>query len=131
VEDMQRYERINQLNNEFGEVYLARDTVTNRKVALKRVRMMDHSPIEGDIPANTLREITILRQLHHPNIVELLDVIQHDNSRLYLSFEAMDMDLRRYIHSVDDLLAPEQIRSFTTQMLRGLEYCHARSILHR
>ncbi len=54
------------------------------------------------IPSTTLREISLLRQLRHPNIVELNDVIQNDG-RLYLVFEFVDRDLKKYFDTSEDL----------------------------
>jgi serine/threonine protein kinase len=76
----------------------------------------------------------------------LNDVI-HSDGRLYLVFEFVDMDLKKYMDSVNGPLEPELIKvlralgfctfshpprqSYTYQMLSGLNYCHSRAILHR
>ena len=44
----------------------------------------------------SLREISILRELSHPNVVNLIDVIMGVN-QLYLVFEFLYMDLKKYI----------------------------------
>lgn len=50
----------------YGEVYRARTKADDVPVALKRVKMES----EGDwLPTTALREIAILKELHHPNIV--------------------------------------------------------------
>lgn len=82
------------------------------------------------IPSTTLREISVLRQLKHPNIVELSDVIQSEG-RLYLVFEFVDKDLKKYFEACDGPLSPQLIKSYTFQLLRGLEYCHVRGVMHR
>jgi serine/threonine protein kinase len=125
-----RYEKVqNYVMSTYNDVFLVKDHATDQNVVLKKIRVEN---IRDGIPFTFLREITILRQLRHPNIVELKDVIIQDGSVcMYLAFEPMDMDLYHYIQSSTGSLAPEQIRSFTTQILRGLEYCHVRSILHR
>ena len=43
-----------------------------------------------------MREISILRELSHPNVVNLIDVIM-DVNQLYLVFEFLYMDLKKYI----------------------------------
>ena len=82
------------------------------------------------IPSTTLREISVLRQLKHPNIVELSDVIQSEG-RLYLVFEFVDKDLKKYLEACHGPLSPQLIKSYSIQLLRGLEYCHVRGIMHR
>ena len=82
------------------------------------------------IPSTTLREIAVLRQLRHPNIVELNDVV-HSDGRLYLVFEFVDKDLKKYFEATDGPLDPQLIKSYTYQLLAGLEYCHVRGVMHR
>lgn len=69
---------INQLFNRiaYGVVHRARDHGSNRKkniVALKQVRIFDSDRGNG-IPITALREISILKSLRHPNVVNVLDV---------------------------------------------------------
>mmetsp|Transcript_59080 Transcript_59080/g.128253 ORF Transcript_59080/g.128253 Transcript_59080/m.128253 type:complete len:294 (-) Transcript_59080:233-1114(-) len=111
----------------YGVVYKARDRQTDLFVAMKKIRLETED--EG-IPSTTLREISTLRQLRHPNIVELNDVI-HSDGRLYLVFEFVDKDLKKYMEAVNGPLDPELIRSYTMQMLSGLEFCHVKAVMHR
>ncbi|CAO3693987.1 unnamed protein product [Rhizopus stolonifer] len=86
--------------------------------------------IEG-VPTTIIREIAILKELKHENIVRLLAMEQKDTI-IYLAFEYAEVDLRNYM---DKLQRPGltlgHIRSFMHQMLNGLHYCHAQRILHR
>lgn len=128
---MDRYQKIEK-NGEcgagtYGVVYKAKDKNTNEIVALKRIRLEVED--EG-IPSTTLREISVLRQLKHPNIVELNDVVQSEG-RLYLVFEFVDKDLKKYFEACDGMLSPQLIKSYTAQLLRGLHYCHVRGVMHR
>jgi serine/threonine protein kinase len=68
--------------------------------------------------------------LKHPNIVELSDVIQSEG-RLYLVFEFVDKDLKKYLEACNGPLSSQLIKSYSIQLLRGLEYCHVRGIMHR
>ena len=90
----------------YGVVYKARDRQTDLFVAMKKIRLETED--EG-IPSTTLREISTLRQLRHPNIVELNDVI-HSEGKLYLVFEFVDKDLKKYMEAVKGPLDPELVR---------------------
>mmetsp|Transcript_10888 Transcript_10888/g.14175 ORF Transcript_10888/g.14175 Transcript_10888/m.14175 type:complete len:298 (-) Transcript_10888:198-1091(-) len=129
---MDRYQKIEKNGGNLGEgtygvVYKARDKQTNEIIALKRIRLEVED--EG-IPSTALREISLLRELQHPNIVELKDCIQSDG-RLYLVFEFVDRDLKKYMESCTGQLDSMLVKSYLYQCLRGLEYCHARGVMHR
>lgn len=111
----------------YGVVYKAKDFQTGEMVALKRIRLEVED--EG-IPSTTLREISVLRNLKHKNIVELKDVVQSEG-RLYLVFELVDKDLKKYMESCDGPIQPQLIKSFTHQLLLGLEFCHTHAVMHR
>mmetsp|Transcript_16497 Transcript_16497/g.27556 ORF Transcript_16497/g.27556 Transcript_16497/m.27556 type:complete len:296 (+) Transcript_16497:56-943(+) len=126
---MDRYQRIGPLGSgSYGVVYKSRDLKTNTFVAMKKFKAEDNS---DGIQSTTLREIATLRQLRHSNIVELIDVIHSDDGRLYVVFEYVDMDLLKYMDSTAGPLDPGVIRSFTSQMLTALEFCHSKAIMHR
>ena len=57
----------------YGSVYRARDKATGRVVALKRVKEQNNER-EG-VPQTSIREVSLLRRLVHPNIVRLLEVV--------------------------------------------------------
>jgi len=96
-------------------------------VALKKIRLENEN--EG-VPCTAIREIALLKELHHPNIVQLLDVI-HSERSLTLVFEYLDQgDLHSYMN-MNGKLSYRTIVSFMHQLLKGLVYCHAKSILHR
>jgi len=82
------------------------------------------------IPSTALREISLLRELDHENIVDLKDCIQEDG-RLYLVFEFLEKDLKKYMESCSGLLDPALVRSYLYQCCRGLAFCHARGVMHR
>ncbi|KAJ9458133.1 hypothetical protein DIPPA_58019, partial [Diplonema papillatum] len=114
----------------FGVVYKARDTLTNTIVALKKIRS-DHDD-EG-IPSSAVREISVLQELDHANLVKLLDVHSLP-PRLYLVFEFLDCDLKQYLDSRNarqQLLLPSTVNSYLHQLLSGIDYCHAKRIVHR
>eukprot|EP00892_Ulva_mutabilis_P001745 jgi/Ulvmu1/11571/UM079_0014.1 len=103
------------------------------KVAIKKIQ----NAFENDIDARrTLREVTLLRQLSHENIVNLVDVMAPTGSGkeqfkdVYLVYELMDTDLHQIIRSKQPL-SDEHFQYFTYQILRGLKYVHSADVLHR
>ncbi|KAK9709054.1 Cyclin-dependent kinase catalytic subunit [Basidiobolus ranarum] len=110
----------------YGVVYKAKDNRTGRIVAMKKVRL--ESEDEG-VPTTAIREISVLKELNHINVVGLLDII-HSDGKLYLVFEFLDLDLKRYMDKAGTL-DPMQVKSYIYQLCRGMAYCHARRILHR
>lgn len=124
---MHEYEKLEKLGEgTYGVVYKARNIKTGEYVALKRVRLEQEN--EG-LPPTSIREISILRELHHPNIVELREVI--NNNGLILIFEYLDMDLRRYLLTQRHPPPPILVKSYAYQILCGLCHCHCHRIIHR
>lgn len=91
---MERYQNVVQIGEgTYGVVFKARDRQTGDVIALKQIRLADED--EG-VPSTAIREISLLKELSHPNVVTLRDVVYSDN-RLYLVFEYLDQDLKRYM----------------------------------
>lgn len=56
----------------YGSVFVARDRKSNEIVALKRINTQQE---ENGFPITALREVKILKALHHPNIVNLKEIV--------------------------------------------------------
>jgi len=124
---LDRYEKQQKIGEgTYGVVYKAKNRETGQLTALKKIRLENED--EG-IPSTAIREISILKEMIHPTIVSLLDVINYDN-KLYLIFEFLDQDLKKYMDSVTTL-TPSLVQSYCMQLLQGLSYCHQRRIVHR
>lgn len=113
----------------YGIVYKGQDKKTGQFVAMKKIRL--ESEDEG-VPSTAIREISMLKELRHPNIVSLEDVIMQEN-RLYLIFEFLSMDLKRYLDNFDQnvYLDVKVLKSFLYQIVQGMCFCHQRRVLHR
>lgn len=75
------YRPLNRLGEgTYGIVHRSLDTLTNRIVATKRVRISDDDRGNG-IPITALREISILKSLRHQNIIGVLDVAVGDERK--------------------------------------------------
>ncbi|XP_035706709.1 cyclin-dependent-like kinase 5 isoform X1 [Folsomia candida] len=125
---MQKYEKLEKIGEgTYGTVFKAKNRETLEIVALKRVRLDDED--EG-VPSSALREICLLKELKHKNIVRLYDVL-HSDKKLTLVFEHCDQDLKKYFDSLNGDIDPDVVKSFMFQLLRGLAFCHGHNVLHR
>ncbi|XP_013915148.1 PREDICTED: cyclin-dependent kinase 3 [Thamnophis sirtalis] len=112
----------------YGVVYKARNKQTGQLVALKKIRL--DSETEG-VPSTAIREISLLKELKHPNIVRLLDVV-HNQKKLYLVFEYLNQDLKKYMDSSRTGELPlNLIKSYLYQLLQGVSFCHSHRVIHR
>lgn len=132
-------------------VYKARDLTTpdNRIVALKKIRL--EAEDEG-VPSTAIREISLLKEMSDPNIVRLFNIVHADGHKLYLVFEYLDLDLKKYMEALPVSqggrgkplpegcmdgraghmgLGEAMVKKFMHQLCAGIRYCHAHRILHR
>jgi len=125
---MERYIKIEKIGEgTYGVVYKAKDRSTDEIIALKKIRL--EAEDEG-VPSTAIREISLLKELQHPNIVSLRDVV-HQNNKLYLVFEYLDQDLKKYMDVVGKDLHKMLVKSYLQQILKGIAFCHAHRVLHR
>lgn len=126
---MEQYEKVEKIGEgTYGVVYKARDRATNETIALKKIRLEQED--EG-VPSTAIREISLLKEMQHRNIVRLQDVV-HSEKRLYLVFEYLDLDLKKFMDSSPEFAKDQrQIKMFLYQILCGIAYCHSHRVLHR
>ncbi|XP_037025774.1 cyclin-dependent kinase 5 homolog isoform X3 [Bradysia coprophila] len=125
---MQKYEKLEKIGEgTYGTVFKGKNRDTLEIVALKRVRLDEDD--EG-VPSSALREICLLKELKHKNIVRLYDVL-HSDKKLTLVFEHCDQDLKKYFDSLNGDIDMDVVKSFMYQLLRGLAFCHSHNVLHR
>ncbi|XP_038402486.1 cyclin-dependent kinase 3 isoform X1 [Canis lupus familiaris] len=112
----------------YGVVYKAKNKETGQLVALKKIRL--DLETEG-VPSTAIREISLLKELKHPNIVRLLDVV-HSEKKLYLVFEFLSQDLKKYMDSAPASELPlHLVKSYLFQLLQGVSFCHSHRVIHR
>ncbi|KAK2049878.1 Pkinase-domain-containing protein [Colletotrichum caudatum] len=147
MENYQKLEKIGE--GTYGVVYKARDLLNGgRIVALKKIRL--EAEDEG-VPSTAIREISLLKEMRDPNIVRLLNIVHADGHKLYLVFEFLDLDLKKYMESLpvsdggrgkalpegssESLsrlgLGQSVIQKFMWQLCDGVRYCHSHRVLHR
>ena len=126
---MENYEKIEKIGEgTYGVVYKARSIRDNLTVALKRIRLDQD---EEGVPSTAIREISLLKELRHENIVSLLEVI-HQETKLYLVFEYLDLDLKKHMDSSPHISNDRMvIKGYVYQICAGIAFCHAHRVLHR
>ena len=107
----------------YGIVYKGKKEDTGDTVAIKRIPFADSTP-EGGVPCNVIREISLLRELDHPNVVKLYDVYE-DESHICLVMELMQGG-----ELFDQILEKEQFseieaREACMSILDAIDYCHS------
>ncbi|KAG6919549.1 negative regulator of the PHO system [Tephrocybe rancida] len=118
-------------NPRFSNPYFStqgRSKTTNEIVALKEINL----DAEEGTPSTAIREVSLMKELKHVNIVRLHDVM-HSESKLTLVFEYCEQDLKKYMDTTGDrgALDPVTVRSFMYQLLKGTAFCHENQVLHR
>eukprot|EP01126_Amoeba_proteus_P044800 TRINITY_DN499_c0_g1_i12.p1 TRINITY_DN499_c0_g1~~TRINITY_DN499_c0_g1_i12.p1 ORF type:complete len:305 (+),score=45.48 TRINITY_DN499_c0_g1_i12:195-1109(+) len=125
---MAKFKRTGRLGEgTYGIVYKATNTETGQTVALKRIRL--ESEDEG-VPCTAIREISLLKELEHENIVKLYEIV-HETEQLTLVFEYCDLDLKKYLDNHNGIISPTKIKSFLYQLCQGVAFCHRQRVLHR
>jgi cyclin-dependent kinase len=128
---MDKYRKIEKLGEgTYGVVYKAQSKQSGEIVALKRIRLDKDD--EG-IPCTAIREISLLKELRHPNIVRLLDIL-HSEKKLTLVFEYLETDLKKWLDGRDgpaDQDDLDTIREYMRQLLEGVAHLHSKMVLHR
>ncbi|OIV92631.1 hypothetical protein TanjilG_17982 [Lupinus angustifolius] len=124
------FEKLDQIGQgAYSSVHKARDLETGKIVALKKIRFSSSDPESVRFMA---REIYILRQLDHPNVIKLEGIVTSTTSTsLYLVFEYMEHDLAGLAALPGIKFTEPQIKCYIKQLLCGLEHCHQRGVLHR
>ena len=124
-----RYEIIRNIGEGgMANVYLAVDTILNRKVAVKILR--------GDLSEDEKfvrkfqREASAASNLDHPNIVGIYDVGE-DNGKYYIVMEFVEgQTLKSLIKRRGSLTIPE-VLDIMTQLTSGIAHAHEKGIIHR
>uniref|UniRef100_A0A914XJU4 Protein kinase domain-containing protein n=2 Tax=Plectus sambesii TaxID=2011161 RepID=A0A914XJU4_9BILA len=127
LDDFTKLEKIGE--GTYGVVYKGKNKKTGQMVAMKKIRL--ESEDEG-VPSTAIREISLLKELQHPNVVALEEVIMQEN-KLYLIFEFLAMDLKKYLDTIPDGVMMESalVKSYLFQICQGVCFCHQRRVLHR
>ena len=99
AKSVQQFKKLDQIGfGTYGIVFRARDLTTGQIYALKQVKMHVSDQQQDGFPITSLREISLLRQLVHPNIVKLVDVVVgKKQDSVFLCFEYCRIDLANLV----------------------------------
>lgn len=135
--DTRDYEKIKAVGKgTFGCVYKAiykKGTKEQRIVALKQIIIFE----EQGFPKIALREILIMKQLNHKNILKLEEILftspkdkNKNRGNVYLVFPYMDQDLSG-VRMKGISFNMSQIKYIFYQVMSGIAYLHKCKVIHR
>ncbi|KAL9851498.1 cyclin-dependent kinase-like 2 isoform 2-T2 [Geothlypis trichas] len=111
----------------YGMVTKCRNRESGQIVAVKKFLESDDDAAVRKI---ALREIKLLKQLRHENLVNLLDVCKR-KKRWYLVFEFVDHTVLNDLEDSPNGLDFERVRKYLFQIMRAIAFCHSHNIIHR
>ncbi|MEU5902804.1 serine/threonine-protein kinase [Micromonospora sp. NPDC047467] len=115
-----------------GRVWLARDEMLHRDVAVKEVvppSWLAESD-RADLRFRTLREARTAARLNHPNVVRIYDVV-HDRDSPWIVMEYVPSRSVQQIISAEGPLSPQRTARIGLAVLAALRAAHTAGVLHR
>ncbi|XP_064389654.1 cyclin-dependent kinase-like 3 [Halichondria panicea] len=125
---MEKYENLGMIGEgSYGMVMKCRHKESRQMVAIKKFLETEDDKMVKKI---ALREVRMLKQLRHENLVNLIEVFRR-KKRLYLVFEFVDHtaldDLEKYPMGAEEGF----VKKIMWQVIKGVEFCHSHNIIHR
>ncbi len=111
-----------------AEVYVAHDSVLNRKVALKSLR--PQFAADPSFRARFEREAQAAARFNHPNIIAIFDVGE-DRGLPYIVMEYVDGETLRTIIDQEAPIHADDVAILVEQVAAALDYSHQRGLVHR
>ncbi|KKO99873.1 CMGC/CDK protein kinase [Trichoderma harzianum] len=129
------YDKLNDIEEgTYGWVARATELATGRVVALKRLKLEAGDP--NGLPVTGLREIQILKNCRHRNVVAMEEVVvgndvsKLDNS-IFLVLEFVEHDLKSILQDMPEPFLSSEVKRLLLQLTSGVSYLHQNYILHR
>ncbi|AEO69606.1 uncharacterized protein THITE_122220 [Thermothielavioides terrestris NRRL 8126] len=131
---VENYDKLNDIEEgAYGWVSRAKEIATGKVVALKRLKI-DPKDRSG-LPVTGLREIQILKDCDHRNVVKLQEVVVgEDTSRIeniFLVLEFVEHDLKSILEDMPEPFLASEVKTLLQQLASGVAYLHDNWILHR
>ncbi|KAK3995634.1 kinase-like domain-containing protein [Cladorrhinum sp. PSN332] len=100
-------------------------------VAIKKIKVQQQ--YKDGLAPDAVRELKVLQELHHPNIISLLSVFSSKDQNLNLVLEYLPLgDLEMLIHDTDGVrYGAADIKAWMGMLTRGVWFCHDNFVLHR
>ncbi|KAL2343289.1 hypothetical protein Fmac_004574 [Flemingia macrophylla] len=111
----------------FAKVHHARNTKTGESVAIKIISK--EKILKGGLVSHIKREISILRRVRHPNIVQLFEVMA-TKTKIYFVMEFVRGG-ELFNKVAKGRLNEHHARTFFQQLISALQFCHSRGVFHR
>ncbi|KAM6346693.1 cyclin-dependent kinase-like 2 isoform 2-T3 [Podargus strigoides] len=111
----------------YGVVTKCRNKESGQIVAVKKFLESEDDAVVRRI---AVREIKLLKQLRHENLVNLLEVCKK-KKRWYLVFEFVDHTVLDDLEAFPNGLDYSRVRKYLFQIMRGIAFCHSHNIIHR
>jgi serine/threonine protein kinase len=116
---LQTYVKLEKLGEgTYATVYKGRSNITGKLVALKEIRL-EH---EEGAPCTAIREVSLLKDLKHANIVTLHDII-HTSHSLTLIFEYVEHDLKQYLDQCGGMMAMPNVKVINSNSFNLIIVC--------
>jgi serine/threonine protein kinase/tetratricopeptide (TPR) repeat protein len=130
-----RYEVVRELGKgAMGIVYLAKDPLIGRLVALKTIRASAHADDDEtqEFQQRFIREAQAAGILNHPNIVTVHDIGQDDALNMsFIAMEYVEGQNLKEVLSQGRTLTFDQIADIVAQVAEAIDFAHAKGIVHR
>ncbi|KAF5237146.1 hypothetical protein FANTH_10924 [Fusarium anthophilum] len=140
---VENYEKLNDIEEgTYGWVARATNKATGKVVALKRLKLEPQD--RNGLPVTGLREIQILKDCQHRNIVTMEEVVVGDDvsrpdklqltaspSSLFLVLEFVEHDLKSILDDMPEPFLSSEVKHLLLQLTSGIAYLHDNWILHR
>ncbi|KAI5928744.1 kinase-like domain-containing protein [Camillea tinctor] len=132
---VENYDKLNDIEEgAYGWVARGKEIKTGKVVALKRLKLDDGNSGAG-LPETGLREIQILKDCSHRNIVTLREVVTSGGPQrienVFLVLDFLEHDLKSILEDMPEPFLASEVKTLLRQLASGLSYLHDRWILHR
>ncbi|KAK3333805.1 kinase-like domain-containing protein [Cercophora scortea] len=131
---VENYDKLNDIEEgAYGWVARAQEAATGKVVALKRLKI-DPKDRSG-LPVTGLREIQILKDCDHRNVVKLQEVVVGDDTSkidsIFLVLDFVEHDLKSILEDMPEPFLASEVKTLLLQLASGVAYLHTNWILHR
>ncbi len=128
-----RYQFVSRLGaGAFGEVYRVQDTMLERDVAVKRVRLdaFADSAQRKELRERTIREAKVAAKLKHPHIVTIHDVVDRPDMS-FIVMEFIEGKTLAKLLKESRRLSLEETTRLLGQTASALDFAHQKGVVHR